>query len=508
MAETNQVWIGGTWRAAHAEGTFYAENPSTGEKLDRAFPVSAWADCDAALQAAAEAAVELELATPAQIADFLEGFAAEIEAGAAALVEAAHAETGLPAAPRLKDIELPRTTDQLRQAARAAREQTWRGTVIDAQRNIRSCFAPIGPVAIFGPNNFPFAFNAVSGGDMAAAIAAGNPVIAKAHPLHPYTSMLLAQAASRALAKSQLPAATVQMLYHVSNDNGLKLVSDSRVGAVSFTGSRNAGLALKRAAEEAGRPIYLEMSSLNPVVFLPEGTKENAANWATQLADSCTAGSGQFCTRPNLVFLFEGDAAEQFLGTLADLFTSRAPAPLLSGIGRERLHESISALIVAGAQRVTGAEMLAGAGYRYASTLLRVSGEQFLAHPEALQREAFGNAVLAIVVRDEMQLMQVLRHLEGNLTATIYSSAAGADDAVYDRIAPLLRRKSGRLLNDKMPTGVAVSPAMNHGGPYPSTGHPGFTAVGIPASIARFTVLQCYDNVREHRLPGVLRGDS
>jgi 2,5-dioxopentanoate dehydrogenase len=361
---------------------------------------------------------------------------------------------------------------------------------------------------IFGPNNFPFAYNAASGGDFAAAIAAGNPVIAKAHPLHPYTSRLVAEEAHKAVLAAGLPAATVQMMYHLNDETGLKLVSDPRVGAIGFTGSKGAGLALKRAAENAGRPIYLEMSSLNPVVFLANGLQEHGSQWASQLAESCLAGAGQFCTRPNLVFLFDGDASENFLSELAMAFMDRTPAPLLSGTGRDRLHAAISALRLAGAERVTGAEVTPGPGYRYANTLLRVSGERFLAASEAFQREAFGNAVMAVTVSSEAQLLEALGNLEGSLTASIYSSESGADDSLYDRIAPLLRRKAGRLLNDKMPTGVAVTPAMNHGGPFPATGHPGFTAVGIPPAIARFTALHCYDNVREHRLPACLRGDG
>jgi NADP-dependent aldehyde dehydrogenase len=503
--ETASVWIGGEWRKADAEGTLQPENPSTGEMLGRTFPVSRWSDCDAALTAAAQASLELEQISAEEIAAFLEGYAAAIEAGADAIVQAAHEETALPLSPRLRDVELPRTTDQLRQAAKAAREQTWRRPIVDRARNLYSCRASIGPVVVFGPNNFPFAYNAVSGGDFAAAIAAGNPVIAKAHPLHPYTSLLLAEAAESALRGSGLPPATVQMLYHVSSETGLRLAGDPRMGAVGFTGSKAAGLKLKEAADAAGKPIYLEMSSLNPVVFLPEGLKDNVQKWAKDLADSCTAGAGQFCTRPNLVFLFAGDAAETLLGDLAAAFRGREPHALLARSVRERLQESVAALRTAGATVVTGGENLPGSGYRFANTLLRVSGKVFLERPEAFLREAFGNEVLAVTVADDDELLAALEPLEGNLTGSVYSAAGGADDSLYARAAPVLRRKVGRFLNDKMPTGVAVSPAMNHGGPYPATGHPGFTAVGIPTSIARFTVLHCYDNVREERLPAFLR---
>jgi NADP-dependent aldehyde dehydrogenase len=503
---TAKVLIGGEWRESDAEGVFEPENPATGEKLGREFPVSRWSDCDRALSAAVEAAHALEKIPAEKIAAFLEEYAKELEADAEAIVQAAHEETALPASPRLKDVELPRTTDQLRQAAAAARQGTWRRPIIDQAKNLRSCYAPIGPVVVFGPNNFPFAFNGISGGDFAAAIAAGNPVIAKAHPLHAYTSQRMAEAAARAVKTAGLPAATVQMIYKLNHENGARLVSDPRVGAAGFTGSKGAGLKLKQAAETAGKPIYLEMSSLNPVLFLPEGLKENAQKWARELAESCTLGSGQFCTRPNVAMVIASDATEAFMQELTAAIAAREPHALLSSTTRDQLHESVEALQHAGATLLTGGKNVAGKGYRYTSTLLRVSGKDFLKTAHELQREAFGNEVMVIVAADEAELLQVLEHLEGQLTGTVYSAASSADDALYARVEPVLRRRVGRLLNDKMPTGVAVSPAMNHGGPYPATGHPGFTAVGIPTSIARFTSLHSYDNVRPERLPEFLRG--
>ena len=500
-----QVLIDGKWRAADAEGTFHAENPAKGEALPTAFPISRWSDCDLALTAATKAAAELRIVDPANIAAFLEAYAANIEATAPAIIEAAAEETALPITPRLKDVELPRTTNQLRQAAAAVRDESWRHATLDLEKNIRSCFAPIGPVVIFGPNNFPFAFNGVSGGDFAAAIAAGNPVVAKAHPLHPNTTRLLAEQALKAVEATGLPSATVQMIYNVSNETGLKLVSDRRVGAVGFTGSRNAGLRLKRAAEDAGIPIYLEMSSINPVVFLPGSLAERHEQLAQELVDSCLAGSGQLCTSPNLILTFETPRTEAFLAQIAKSFNERAPQPLLSAAGRKQLHQGVTALTTAGAHLVTGGNLVPGDGYRYANTLLRATAAQFLAAPRDLQREIFGNATLAVVVNTQEELQSIFSLLEGNLTGTIYSAKSGGDDTAYNAIAPLLREKVGRLLNDKMPTGVAVSPAMNHGGPYPSTSHPGSTSVGIPTSIARFAKLECYDAVRPERLPDILR---
>ena len=202
------VLIAGQWRAAKASGTFRAENPATGELLPAEFPVSTWADCDDALNAAAEAAEKLRAVPPEQIVNFLTRFAERIETRKTELVEAAHAETALPKAPRLADVELPRTTNQLRQAAAAVLEGSWALPTIDTKLNIRSVLAPLGPVLVFGPNNFPFAYNGVAGGDFAAAIAAGNPVIAKAHPCHPRTTKLLAEEAFDALRESGLPPAT------------------------------------------------------------------------------------------------------------------------------------------------------------------------------------------------------------------------------------------------------------------------------------------------------------
>ena len=193
------VLIAGEWRAAKSSGTFRAENPATGEKLPGEFPVSTWADCDAALNAAAEASTILRNSPPEQLAKFLTRFAERIEARKSEIVETTHAETALPKSPRLADVELPRTTNQLRQAAAAALEGSWALPTIDAKLNIRSMLAPIGPVLCIGPNNFPFAYNGVAGGDFASAIAAGNPVIAKAHPCHPLTTKLLAEEAFAAL---------------------------------------------------------------------------------------------------------------------------------------------------------------------------------------------------------------------------------------------------------------------------------------------------------------------
>jgi NADP-dependent aldehyde dehydrogenase len=504
---TQPVLIAGQWRPSAASGTFQAENPATQQTLADVFPVSTWADVDAALEAATGAAAALRDAPGDLIARFLETYADKIASASDALVAMAHAETALPAKPRLAEVELPRTTSQLREAASAARSGSWRLATIDTKLNIRSCHAPLGPVLVFGPNNFPFAFNSIAGGDFAAAIAAGCPVIAKANTSHPGTTQLLAAAAHQAAAESPLPPGSVQLLYRTSHADGRRAVSDPRIGATAYTGSRAAGLELKAAADAAGKPIYLELSSINPVVILPGAITSRGAEIAAEFAASCLMGTGQFCTNPGLVILLAGDGTDGFVAAVVEKFRASAVGTLLSkGVG-QALDANVKKLVAAGAKLLAGGTPSGGAGYSFANTLLSVWGTRFLASPEAFQIEAFGNASLLAIAEDARQAAAIVEMLEGNLTGCIYSDAAGSDERLYAELAPRLRRKVGRLLNDKMPTGVAVSPAMNHGGPYPATGHPGFTAVGLPAALSRFTALECYDNVRSARLPKAL-GDK
>src|SRR4030042_1498881 len=224
-----------------------------------------------------------------------------------------------------------------------------------------------------------------------------------------------------------------------------------------------------------------------------------------ELFPSCPLGSGQFCTKPGLVILKQSPPSEAFFRFTLNLFR-QASAGILLGQGTlDRLRESISRMALLGAEMVTGNREPDGPGYCLENTLLRVSGEEFLDRPEDLQVEAFGGVSLIVFAKDIAQMLRIVESLEGNLTGAIYSESHDKDDELYNRIEPALRLKVGRLLNDKMPTGVAVSPAMNHGGPYPATGHPGFTAVGFPAAIIRFAALRCYDNVRADRLPPELR---
>lgn len=501
------ILINGAWCAsADPTGTFQATNPATGELLPGVYPVSGPQDVQAILSAAVAAKAAMRGLDAEVRAQFLDAYAANLEAAKDALVAAANAETGLPVEPRLGSVELPRTVNQLRLAAKAVRARSFARPTIDTATGIRCQQEALdGAVLVFGPNNFPFAFNAIAGGDFAAAIAAGCPVIAKVHTSHPTTSRLLAECAVAAATATGLPAGAIQLVYRIAPQLGFAMVESPAVASVGFTGGRDTGMRLKDVADRHGKPVYLEMSSVNPVFVLPGVLAERGDALADEFSGSCIMGAGQFCTNPGFVVLPAGTAGDAFTAAVVAKFTAATPGVLLGKGGRDAISDSIKTLTAAGATVLCGGKPVAEPGYRFENTILTVSAATFLENPEALQTEAFGPVSLFVIADDTAQMAAVAASLEGNLTGTIYSAVSGSDDAAYDAIAPVLRGKVGRLLNDKMPTGVAVSPAMNHGGPFPATGHPYFTSVGLPAGIERFTMRCSYDNVRAHRLPAELQ---
>ena len=320
--------------------------------------------------------------------------------------------------------------------------------------------------------------------------------------------MLAEEAFAAAETTAGLPPATVQLIYRIE-PRGRRAAggrSPHRRDARSRAAA-SGGLALKAAADKAGKPIYLEMSSVNPVVILPGALAERGAKVAEEFAGSCLMGGGQFCTNPGLVILLAGDATEQIhRSPWQNVRQRRASAAALRrrrAVARRQRADASSGR--APSSSLPGARRRSAA--RHPNTLLRVSGEQFLAEPEKLQTEAFGSAALLVVARDvgEAAARDRSSRRQSHRHASIRTRRRSRRRAVCRAGAAVLRERVGRLLNDKMPTGVAVSPAMNHGGPFPATGHPGFTAVGIPASLRRFAALHCYDNVRANRLPPALQ---
>src|SRR5690606_14453001 len=333
-----------------------AVDPATGEELDERFPVSPREELGALAAAGKRAAAVMREVPAERIAEFLERCAAEIEADADALAARAARETGLPLRPRLREVEIGRTLDQLRQAAACVRTGAWALPVVDRERDLASAYTALGgPVFVIGPSNFPFAYNALGGGDFASALAAGNPVIAKANPGHPGTTGMLAQCIARAIEQCPtLPPAVVQMFYHCAPEDGLWLAAHRDVAAIGFTGSRATGLKIKEVADRAGKPVYLEMSSVNPVFVLPGALARKARKVTEDFVASCLLAAGQMCTNPGLVVVPAGEAGEMLLAAVSARFLAAPPGVLLGPSSPEHLETSIEILCRAGASVVVG----------------------------------------------------------------------------------------------------------------------------------------------------------
>lgn len=500
------ILVGGAWRPAAAIDTYRAIDPSAGQPRDAIWPVSGWSDVDEALDAATRAATELRRLPAATIARFLARYADRLEARGGELVALAHAETGLAVKPRLAEHELPRMLDQLRQAAAAAAEETWRMATIDTARNIRAAAFGLGPVVVFPPANFPLAYGAVTGGDFAAAIAGGNPVIAKAHAGHPSVSRLAATEAMHAARETGLPAATVQLIHGLAPADGERLVADARVGGTGFTGSQQAGEKLFAAAAATGRVIWVEMGSINPVVVLPGALAERGEEIAEQLTASVTGSAGQVCIKPSIVFFVDGAAAEGFIGSLCRRFAAIGPQVLLGPSGHDRLIAAAGHLHASGARILVGGTSGDGP-CTFQPTLLDVTAAELIANARSLLVEAFGNVTLLVRCVSLAELQQAIEPLEGALAACFHAARDGSDDEAARAIVPLLIARAGRVVENRMTTGMSVSPAMQHGGPWPSAAPPFFSAVGMPWSILRFARRICFDGWSQERLPECLRDE-
>jgi NADP-dependent aldehyde dehydrogenase len=498
------ILVGGEWRPAAAIDTYRAIDPSTGQPRDALWPTSAWSDVDEALDAATQAADELRRLPAAALGRFLTRYAERLEARGGELVLLAHAETGLLVKPRLAEHELPRMLDQLKQAAAAAAEETWRMATIDTAKNIRAAAFGLGPVVVFPPANFPLAYGAVTGGDFAAAIAGGNPVIAKAHAGHPSVSRLAAAEAIEALRETGLPPATVQLVHGLAPADGERLVADVRVGGTGFTGSQQAGEKLFAAAAATGRVIWVEMGSINPVVLLPGALAERGEQIAEQLTASVTGSAGQVCIKPSIVFFVDGAAAEGFVGSLCRRFGAIGPQVLLGPSGHDRLVDAVGHLHASGARILVGGTAGEGA-CTFLPTLLEVTAAELIANRRALLVEAFGNVTLLVRCASVAELQRALEPLEGALAACFHAARDGSDDEAARGVLPLLIARAGRVVENRMTTGMSVSPAMQHGGPWPSASPPFFSAVGMPWSILRFARRICFDGWSQERLPECLR---
>jgi alpha-ketoglutaric semialdehyde dehydrogenase len=491
-------------------GQFHAIEAVTGQPI-QAYSVSTLDDVAAAC-AAADAAFDAYRATDAETrATFLEAIGEEILALGDTLLETAHRESGLPLA-RLTG-ERGRTVGQLKLFAGVARAGLWREVRIDPalpdrtppRSDLRMRMIPLGPVAVFGASNFPLAFS-TAGGDTAAAFAAGCPVVVKGHPAHPGTDAMVAGAIRAAVAKCGLPEGTFGHVRGPGNDLGIALVQDPRIAAVGFTGSRRGGLALVQLAQARAVPIpvYAEMSSINPVVLMPAALAARGAALGTAFVGSLTMGSGQFCTNPGLVLAIEGEGFDAFVDAAVTALTGHDPQPMLTGGIREAYATGTAALAANPAVKQVAAGLEGDGIAREMARLFTTDASAFLADA-ALGEEVFGASSLVIRCRDLDEVKQVLSTLEGQLTATIQLDAD--DHAAAAELVPLLERKVGRILVNGWPTGVEVSHAMVHGGPFPATSDGRSTSVGSLA-IDRFLRPVCYQDLPVSLLPADVRDDA
>jgi NADP-dependent aldehyde dehydrogenase len=506
MLPTGEMLIGD--RAFAGTGPkIHGIDAATGQTLEPAYGTATREDLHAACRLAAEAFRAYRNTSLEERAVFLETIAAEIEALGDELITRAMAETGLPR-PRLEG-ERGRTMGQLKLFAGVVRDGGFLDVRIDTEMpdrkparrpDIRSRQIALGPVAVFGASNFPLAFS-VAGGDTASALAAGCPVVVKAHNAHPGTSELAARAIRRAVEKCGLPAGTFSILFDSNFEIGAALVAAPQIKAVGFTGSRRGGLALWKIAQARAEPIplYAEMSSINPVVVLPEALKARGPAIASEFVGSLTLGSGQFCTNPGLVLIMDGPGADEFVAAAGQALSAHQAAPMLT--------PGIQQAYKAGVEKLSShkdVELVArgkAEGPRCPSALFSTSASAF-SGDEVLAQEVFGASSLVVRCKDKAELVGVLEHLEGQLTAAVHMD--GADEAQLRDLLPVLEEKAGRILINGFGTGVEVCHAMVHGGPFPATSDGRTTSVGSMA-IRRFLRPVAYQDLPTGALPDSLK---
>ena len=502
----------GHHRSATGSQTIQAYNPATNKTLEGSFYAATLHELSQAMELAQEAFQQTKKMSAAQKAAFLRAIAEEIEALGDTLIERACAESGLPQG-RIVG-ERGRTMNQLRTFAQLVEEGSWHDARIDTalperqplpKPDIRKMLVPIGPVVVFGASNFPLAFS-VAGGDTASALAAGNPVIVKAHSAHLGTSELIASAIIKAAEKTQMPNGIFSLLFDARFEIGQALVQHPVTQAVGFTGSGKGGQALYQLAQQRPQPIpvFAEMGSINPVVLLPEALKNRGKEMATQYAGSITLGAGQFCTNPGLLLGIASDALTNFEYALGNAIQQAQPATMLTeGIAKAFQNGTQQALQQANVQTVAQVSQN-GQNNQGKAVIAKVSAGEFLANP-TLHQEVFGPYSLLVVCQNRGELAQVIQSLEGQLTATVMGENEEVAD--YQDLILSLQDKVGRLIFNGVPTGVEVCPAMHHGGPFPATTDSRFTSVGTDA-IKRFARPVAYQNCPQELLPDALKDEN
>jgi 2,5-dioxopentanoate dehydrogenase len=494
----------------HDRGTaFRGVNPANVSPLEPQFFSATKENINLAVSLAKDASPIFAGRSGRERAGLLRRIAENLGVGGAPIIDRAHLETGLPMA-RLQG-ELGRTIGQLKMFAEILEEGSWVDARIDEpdyarkpapRPDIRSMLRPIGPVAVFGASNFPLAFS-VAGGDTASALAAGNPVIVKAHPAHPGTSELVGKLIQKAVQENGLPPGVFSLLFDAAVDVGVALVRHPIVKAIAFTGSAVGGQALMRLAAERPEPIpcYAEMGSTNPMFILPGAMRERGATLAQELLGSFTMGSGQFCTKPGLVFVPKNEVAEFVHGLQVSVSTLGPHGMLTKAIATKYTNSIKKRMNDGSAQVMSSAKTILEENAACSATVFEISLQEFLTHPE-LEEEVFGPTTLLIHYGEKDAILAAAEKLHGHLTATIHGTEE--DLAHANDLIRILETKVGRILFNGYPTGVEVCHAMVHGGPFPATSDGRTTSVGSRA-ILRFARPICYQDCPDAALPAELQ---
>lgn len=475
-------------------------NPATGEYLPGKFSLADDAVISTALDKAKLAFGIYRKWSSGQRAELIETIAEEIMALGDILIKRANEETGLPEARILG--ERTRTVNQLKLFSQMLRDGKWAMPVIDValpyrqplpRPDLRKMFKPIGPVLVFSASNFPLAFS-TAGGDTASALAAGCPVIVKAHSAHPGTNALVGEAILNACKKCNAPDGLFSTVYGSGSDMGQKMVADSRVKGVGFTGSLHAGRAIMDTAARRPEPIpvHCEMGSLNPVFILSSALAHNIEKIAEAFAGSISLGVGQFCTKPGLLFVEDGPSFQSFYDLLESKLAKIASAPMLNARIKSAFLNSVKDLH--GMMQVS--DFNNGETHKVSPALALVDAATFLTNKK-MHEEVFGPFAMIIKCNDLNDMVAALPVLSGQLTITIWSDPS---DTRNPDLIDEAENYAGRLVWNGVSTGVEVAAAMVHGGPYPATSNSHFTAVGN-AAIYRWLRPVCYQNFPIQLLP-------
>ena len=503
MSLTGKNFIGSK-KSAENSKTFQAVNPASKESLDPSFHEATEGEVNHAVEKAAAAFLEYSKKSADEKADFLDAIGNEVMALEDDLIERCMKETGLPEA-RLTG-ERGRTVNQLKLFADVVRDGSWVDARIDTgEPDVRSMRKALGPVGVFGASNFPLAFS-VAGGDTASALAAGCPIVVKAHPSHPGTCEWVAEAILKAAEKTGMPDGVFSMLHGTSHEVGQAIVRHPKIKAVGFTGSYGGGKALFDEANKRPEPIpvYAEMGSTNPVFILPGALKERKESLAEELTGSVSLGVGQFCTNPGLVFHQESDEAATFQSALTEQMKHVSAGVMLNEGIQKNYKSGLEKL-----SEIEGIQLLAKGGdddngYRGSTALFKASASVYFENQD-VEEEVFGPSTVLISSSGKEQMIQAAQQLRGHLTDTIHGT--DEDLTEYSELINILEQKVGRIIFNGYPTGVRVCHAMIHGGPFPATTDSRTTSVGTSA-IQRFARPVCYQDFPNVTLPDELKDDN